>query len=78
MVATSVGIEPGTLLFLLLGVLGTAGLAIGGFALSKIGKAETKAEVKSEIRADLVDKEQTKAILTMDRKIEKLEDKIVK
>ncbi|ACX72890.1 hypothetical protein Metvu_1032 [Methanocaldococcus vulcanius M7] len=62
----AVGVDAGTLLFMILAGMGLVGVV----AYSKFNSYKAKEEVKHEIRTDLLDREQTKEIKRIEREID--------
>ncbi len=66
--AVAVGVDMGTLLFMLLSGMGLVGV----IAYTKFNHYKAKEEVKHEIKTDLLDKEQTKEIKRIEREIDEI------
>ncbi len=69
--AVAVGVDVGTLLFIVLGGMGLVGV----MAYSKFNHHSAKQEVKNEIKSELLDKEQTKEIKRIEREIDDIKRK---
>jgi hypothetical protein len=62
----AVGIDTGTLLFLIISGMGLVGVV----AYNKFNAYKAKEETKHEIRTEFLDKEQTKEIKRLEREID--------